>query len=276
MEWSQVECDIIVVDYLDMLHKELKGEGFSKAEHRRAVVPKLNARTEGSVEYKHQNISAILNELGYPYIPGYQPASNYQQLLKEVIELRLSNSMIERSAELLIEQPIQNIISIDWDRVLSDPPAIQRENFQRPVRDFAPKKYNFSEIESRNRTLGLKGEEFILEFERYRLANAGREDLVKDIEWTSDLKGDGAGYDIRSFNPSNDQELFIEVKTTKLGKYLPFFISSNEVEFSRENKQNYSLYRVYDFRDSPKLFMLDGDVSESVNLEANNYKANFN
>lgn len=276
MEWSQVECNVIVVDYLDMLHKELKGEGFSKAEHRRSIIPNLNGRTEGSVEYKYQNISAVLNELGYPYIPGYKPASNYQQLLKEVIESLLSSSMIERSAELLIEEPVQNVISVDWARVLSEPPEIQKGNFQRPVRDFVPKKYNFSEIESRNRALGLKGEQFILEFERYRLANAGREDLVKDIEWTSDLKGDGAGYDIRSFNPSNDQELFIEVKTTKLGKYLPFFISSNEVEFSREHKQNYSLYRVYDFRDSPKLFMLDGDVSESVNLEANNYKANFN
>lgn len=51
-----------------MLAKELRGEAFNKAEHNRALQHSLNSRTRGSVERKHQDISAILIELGYPYI----------------------------------------------------------------------------------------------------------------------------------------------------------------------------------------------------------------
>ncbi|MBK9014392.1 MAG: hypothetical protein IPM82_10040 [Saprospiraceae bacterium] len=37
------------------------------------------------MEFKHQNISAILIELGQPYLKGYAPRYNYQTLLKEVV-----------------------------------------------------------------------------------------------------------------------------------------------------------------------------------------------
>jgi hypothetical protein len=33
-------------------------------------------RTHRSVEFKHQNISAVLDELGMPWIPGYIPKRN--------------------------------------------------------------------------------------------------------------------------------------------------------------------------------------------------------
>jgi len=100
--------------------------------------------------------------------------------------------------------------------VLTEAPVIDRDNLQTPVRDFVPRHYNFTDKERQNKKLGTSGEEFVLQFERQRLSKAGRKDLVEDVEWTSKMKGDGAGYDIRSFNLDNETELFIEVKTTKL------------------------------------------------------------
>lgn len=275
MEWSQLECEAIVADYLVMLSDELKGVSYQKATHRRMLQKKLNNRSEGSIEYKHQNISAILIELGYPYISGYKPAFNYQGLLKQTVELHLGDTAIIEVADALITQDPVFSSNVDWEKVLSDAPVIEQHDFVTPIRDFTPNHYNFTDREKNNRKLGLVGEEFVLEYEKNRLKQSGRNDLAKEIEWTSQEKGDGAGYDIRSFNPDNDTELFIEVKTTKLGKYLPFYVSDNEVEFSKLHQNQYSLYRVYEFRKDPKLFVLNGDVTERVNLYATTYRAGF-
>jgi hypothetical protein len=76
--WTDEENDLIVADYFAMLADDIAGRRYSKAEHRRALLPLLNDRSEGSVEFKHQNISAVLKGLGEDWIPGYKPAFNFQ------------------------------------------------------------------------------------------------------------------------------------------------------------------------------------------------------
>ena len=69
-----------------MLEAELAGQRYSKAAHRRALLPRLNpVRTAAAVEFKHQNISAAMLGLGLPYIRGYKPMSNYQAALASEI-----------------------------------------------------------------------------------------------------------------------------------------------------------------------------------------------
>lgn len=138
-----------------------------------------------------------------------------------------------------------------------------------------PAKPNYAERESRNRVLGERGEEFVLAIERRRLSEIGRSDLVDDVEWTSKVKGDGAGYDIRSFSGESDKPLYIEVKTTNAGKYQPFLISTSELAFSEEYEEDYRLCRVFEFSKNAKLFQLDGRVSSHVNLSATVYRASF-
>lgn len=275
MDWSRTECEAIVADYMAMLASELKGEAYSKAEHRRALQLKLSNRSEGSIEYKHQNISAILIESGYPYVTGYKPASNYQQLLRETVISRLSDSSIRETADELIAVDPVFVDDFSFKNVVTAAPLIEGDMRQSSLREFSPRQYNFVDRERQNKKLGELGEEFVMRYERYRLESAGRSDLVRDLEWTSKERGDGAGYDIRSFDPDDDSELYIEVKTTKLGKYLPFYLTSNEVEFSKLHDAQYSLYRVYEFRQQPKLFQLNGDISRNVNLEAVSFRAGF-
>ncbi|SIR16084.1 hypothetical protein SAMN05421641_1284 [Paracoccus thiocyanatus] len=64
--WTDQENDLIVADYFAMLADDVSGRPYSKAEHRRGLLPLLNDRSEGSVEFKHQNISAVLKGLGQP------------------------------------------------------------------------------------------------------------------------------------------------------------------------------------------------------------------
>lgn len=68
-----------------MLADDISGHRYSKAEHRRALLPLLNDRSEGSVEFKHQNISAVLKGLGEDWIPGYKPAFNFQMTLVDAV-----------------------------------------------------------------------------------------------------------------------------------------------------------------------------------------------
>src|SRR5262249_12926580 len=73
VDWSEPEVTLLVADYFDMLRKELLGQPYSKTEHRKSLRPLLAGRSDGSVEFKHQNVSAVLVALGLPYLEGYKP-----------------------------------------------------------------------------------------------------------------------------------------------------------------------------------------------------------
>src|SRR5690606_1816629 len=101
---------------------------------------------------------------------------------------------------------------------------------------------NYLEREARNRALGLAGELFVLKFEQARLIAAGKESLAAKLEHPAAMRGDGAGYDIVSFDPDGRERL-IEVKTTRYPRETPFFVSRNEVEVSKAEHERYYLYR---------------------------------
>ena len=82
--WTDAENDLIVADYFAMLSEELAGRRPNKAAHNRALQNQIG-RGPGSIEYKHQNISAVLQWLGQPWIDGYKPALNFQGSLVEAV-----------------------------------------------------------------------------------------------------------------------------------------------------------------------------------------------
>jgi hypothetical protein len=82
-DWSDAEVREAVGDYLAMLTAEVAGEAYSKADHRRALLKRLDpSRTPQAVEFKHANISAAMIELGLPYIRGYKPRGTTRPLLR--------------------------------------------------------------------------------------------------------------------------------------------------------------------------------------------------
>ncbi|QTN40889.1 protein NO VEIN domain-containing protein [Marinobacter salsuginis] len=276
--WDWLECEFLVDDYLAMLEKHLVGAPYSKAEHRRALQPRLNNRSEGSIEYKHQNVSAVLLELGLPYIPGYKPAFNYQQQLKQVVLSYLAGHQnvvddVNLVADKFVDEPTNHDWS--WETVFDPEPPERIPHVAERRPSYLAKRIDFSERERRNRQLGERAEEFVLRMERQRLTAQGRPDLAADVEWSSNKRGDGLGYDIRSFDAARDQERFLEVKATNSGKYLPFFISENERAFSNEYSDAFRLYRVYEFTTAPKFFILPGAIEQHVHLLPQNYRARF-
>ena len=110
--------------------------------------------------------------------------------------------------------------------------------------------------------------------ERRRLAQAGRLDLAGRVRWVSQEDGDGAGYDILSFDGAGRERL-IEVKTTCGVKTTPFFLTSNERSLADERPADFRLYRLYEFAQAPKLFKLRSPLQQAILLEPATYRASF-
>jgi hypothetical protein len=269
--WSEAEVEATVSDYFEMLAMELQGNPFNKSEHNRHLQKLLKNRTKAAIELKHQNISEVLIELGYPYIDGYKPRGHYQDLLYRVVERRLSESKhLNQTVAATVEKneikrpAVDEILSI-----LVDPPILDNEKaklYDRPARNYAPMKTNYLEVESRNQALGLAGEKLVLEFEHQRLWRDGKKDLANRIEHVADTKGDALGFDILSFE-TDGRERLIEVKTTRFGALTPFFVSRNEVSVSGSRKCSYQLYRLFNFARRPKLFVLPGSLGDTCSLD---------
>ena len=260
-----------------MLACELRGEAFNKAARNRALRQRLDDRSRGAVERKHQNVSAALLALGFPCLDGYKPLGNTQRLLRDVVREKMPELTALVARDVEERQPI--VALNDLLGILVDPPESTVSEIPPPRTEYAgpsraAEAVDYLRREARNRSLGDAGEALVMDYEKQRLERAGKEHLARSIEQVSKTVGDHAGYDIRSYH-TNGRDRFIEVKTTRYGRYTPFYISDAEVQFSKGNARSYSLYRVFGFRKSPQLFTLPGEVGQHVRLQATAYRAQF-
>lgn len=268
--WSDEEIALTVADYMKMYTLELAGQRYNKTAHRRELLKKLNNRSNGSVELKHQNISAVLRDLNCFWIPGYKPRSNYQRALAEYVEDWInSHPGFDQASQAAVNQPAFVPSGIDFSNLVVEAPKTLGV-IQDKGPDYAPKRIasqrDYLAQEARNAALGEAGELLVLEYEEHRLRLAGKKTLANRIEHVAKTQGDGLGYDILSFDTSG-KERFIEVKTTAFAKETPFYASRNEVSFSEDAHDFFHLYRLFEFRKSPKLFSLQGTISEHCQLD---------
>lgn len=91
-KWSRSENEIVVDAYFRLLEAEKSGHPLAKTEVRREVEA-LTGRSRGSVEYKMQNVSAVLQVLHRDWVQGYKPAANYQSELEYVVRAKLQGSL---------------------------------------------------------------------------------------------------------------------------------------------------------------------------------------
>lgn len=277
--WRREEVELVVADYLAMLVFELNGQRYSKTAHRERLLSQLPGRSPGAVEFKHCNISALMLELGFPYLRGYKPRVNFQRrLLTSVVldQVRL-HAALDDAAMAASQQPVEAPAQRTFNQLLVTSPArTQVSSFGDPAPGFEGQaiRRDYLERESRNRSLGAAGETFALDFERWRLSKLGATQLAERVEHVSKTQGDGLGYDIRSFEIDGSPR-YIEVKTTTFGERTPFYVSANELRFARMHEQSFTLYRLFDFRRSPRLFELPGPIERHCNLDAANFRASF-
>ncbi|WP_296514494.1 DUF3883 domain-containing protein [Phenylobacterium sp.] len=269
-DWTDAENDRIVASYFDMLVEDLAKRPYNKAAFNRALQVQLPARSRGAIEWKLQNISAILREMSEDWIPGYKPAVDFQESLIDAVIRHPKRKAIYAQAVALptIAQEVPVLF-------LSPPPLpLNRDVLPEKQRKALALRFDPAEADARNRELGRAGEELVLGFERHLLRRSGRSDLADQVRWTSQEDGDGAGYDIASFTPEGRPRL-VEVKTTNGWERSAFHISRNELDVANDNRESWRLVRVWNFAREPRAFELAPPLDAHVRLTPTNFLAAF-
>ena len=271
--WTDEENDLIVADYFAMLVDDLAGKPLNKAASYRQLADRID-RSAKAIEYKHQNISAVLKALGETWLTGLAPAFNFQSSLEDAV-LRWMNSHPEWVLRAPGNRPSTGLhdaaqIWIGTPPTLSNQPPPQELDLMLRI----ARKSDVAGRDERNRVLGRAGEERVLAYERSVLRSAGRDDLARKVRWVSEEDGDGAGYDIASFEQDGRSRL-IEVKTTNGWDRTPFHITRNELAVAEERRAEWCLFRLWNFSREPKAFELRPPLDAHVSLTATSYRASF-
>ena len=253
-DWTAEELDLIIADYFSMLSAEIRRVSYDKTWHRKTLMGQID-RSNGSIEFKHHNISAVLQQLDLPWINGYE-----RYLLKYPVAQHP-----EALAQIFAERPQLFVEPAPLLEAKKERPEI----VQRLVRKFNPAERDFL-----NRQLGHNGEEMVFKFEQQRLKQIDRSDLARKVRWISQEEGDGAGYDVLSFDQKGS-ERFLEVKTTVGSQTAPFYLTRNELSFSKERPKEFRICRLYDFSKIPKMFELAPPLDKLVHLEPLSFEASF-
>jgi hypothetical protein len=241
-DWSHNEVDASVAAYFRMLELEARQEPYTKTEFNAELRKLLNGRSKASVELKFQNISAVLHALGLPFIPGYKPRGNVQLLLRKSVQQFVLQNGTTTSRIVDALEDLRPDGAKPFKAVVVEQPRVE-VIAQLPIdapRARLPRKVDFAGRDEANRKLGRAGEHWVLEFEQRRLAEAGMPELFERVDWVADRLGDGAGYDILSYELA-DVPRYIEVKTTNGGHASAFIVSRNELDFSKETGERFFL-----------------------------------
>ena len=125
------------------------------------------------------------------------------------------------------------------------------------------------------RDLGLKGEMWVVNYEKERLAKLG---IAFNVRHASLLDGDGLGYDVLSVESDGKTPRYIEVKTTTGGVDRPLFFTKRELERSIKDAAHFYLYRVCNFKAVDKqadVVIIEGSLAE-LNATPITYEVSIN
>ncbi len=271
--WSDAENDLIVADYFAMLAADVAAHPYNKAERNRALQARIG-RGRGAIEYKHQNISAVLQWLGQPWIHGYKPALNFQGSLIEAV-VRWLNRRPDYPSIMQVASAATGL-EIPAELFVGPPPTVSNRPPPKGLDRMlaVARKFDAAGRDERNRALGRAGEERAFAHEKSSLTAIGRADLAKRVKWVSEEEGDGAGYDIASFSPEGNNRL-IEVKTTNGWERTPFQITRNELAVADERPDEWCLLRLWNFAREPRAFELRPPLDAHVSLCPTIYEARF-
>ena len=274
--WTIEEIQPVVTSYFSMLTMVLTGKEFRKADIVAELAKQIPDRTRKSIEYKLQNASAVLVEQQLPYIPGYAPKAHYQEELRRFLltQRETLNKIVSLSEFYSNEfKPPKGVLRSFLSRpedVVIDAPSKRKISIQH--RTPSASKHDYYAGEAMSRNIGLFGEKFCLRYEKSRLRTIGRPELADQVEHTAVERGDGLGYDIKSFE-KDGSERYIEVKTTLLDQYAPFIVTANELRVSEELSQRYFVYRVFNCSKQPQLFQTRGSFGSCYTIEPAIYRA---
>lgn len=154
--------------------------------------------------------------------------------------------------------------------VRRDPPKDGYSKMPQSNTPFEGQEIDFDEKSRILNEFGDAGEELVMLYEVHELEMKKMFNKAKLVRRAAP----GEGFDILSFDERGNEK-YIEVKTTPAGWRKPFYLTRHEIKFMRQNKQAYSLYRVYNFdeeNNTGEFFELKGNIEDRLLMEPTQYE----
>ena len=185
-----------------------------------------------------------MGELSAKEIDGIKKTIlNNKRVIREIASSSYNNGEFNYESENLLHRLLSEIGII----LSSDKGHFLSEGLFRHAKSEIPQKYV---NETENEEIGKFAERVIFKIEYNKLSK--KSDYLKYLEHTS-LKNDRAGYDIKTFDPTDKKEFYLEVKGTTAPS-TEFFITSNELNMAQKLGRQYKII-----------------VVRGINLENNSY-----
>lgn len=214
--------------------------------------------------------------------------------MASLLYINLKQNFYERLSENIsniITPPFTNKIDFKVDRLVNETASPRSKDLPTNKNSTKPstatnkgksnvRKHSIQD-DIKNKSLGLAGEQLVLELEREKVNQKLGYEYSQKIEHISVTRGDSEGYDILSWEELDDgtiAEKYIEVKATEGDQYTQFFISSGEVSFSKNNHDQYYLYRVYGYdkkSGTADYFVKKGSMEDNYTLIPKSYSVSL-
>lgn len=264
-----------VRNYLAKLEAELRGRrsrGDRLGGWRSATSTTNDPRT---LERYHQQISALLIAEGLPYLRSQAPLSGAPAGLRRAVAEYLQNHpeiFTRMEAAVFRPEPLHDFSQRDLLQALVSAPApLDAGDADADIAGLLAGA-NFLAGEQRNRSLARAGEHFVLAFERQRLHALGLDKYADTVEHSAVELGDHAGYDVQSWE-TDGSAVFIRIKTTRYGPETPFYLTENELAVAATYGRSYVIYRVFDFPEDPRIYLVTGPLEQRCTLRPTSFRA---
>lgn len=223
----------------------------------------------------HQQISALLIAEGLPYLRSQSPLSGAPAGLRLAVAEYLQNHpeiFTRMEAAVFRPEPLHDFSQRDLLQALVSAPAPLDAGGADANIGGVLAGANFLAGEQRNRSLARAGEHFVLAFERQRLHALGLDKYADTVEHSAVELGDHAGYDVQSWD-SDGSAIFIRIKTTRYGPETPFYLTENELAMAANYGHSYVIYRLFDFPEDPRIYLVSGPLERRCKLRPTSFRA---
>lgn len=213
--------------------------------HHKSLVYKLDyyfeKNSELSASQKELCEQLIPDEVSWIEIPFDEiPKYDWNKLIEETANFIKNNEELYDEIIQSVWNEKVNVSKLKNRLIKRDIPEAGIEELPKRTFSFNGVEIDWEQQQKEISETGRIGEELVIEYERRKLKEAGKETLASEVRKVLD----GEGYDIFSRNIDGSEKK-IEVKTTTTDSSTAFPITLTEIAFSEQNKSSYVLYRVF-------------------------------
>ena len=255
----------IVTAYFDQLFKSVTGQIFRRRDVLAGYADQLDKLEKGKLDRYFCQVSALLAELGLPFMTENHPWAGASHDLQNALSNYLAENIeklrnFRRVALHSKEDPPKEITDSRLFWIAPPDPSSYRYSGVPEKLQNLPDALDFLIAETIDHKLHARAIDFVLAYEKARLRESGQSQLAEKIE-KIDSRDRETGCDIISFDEDGEARSIL-VKPTHFGKHFPFIIFNDEIEDLRRGEAEHYIYRPFNLAFEYKLFVLKEGLSE--------------